>query len=761
MAKDRTRFEEALSRGHSYYWDQRWQDAIDEFQVAVNEAPNEPAPYAGLGDAYLELNQLRKALESYKLASRYSRGNIIYLRKVADTQERLGQRSEAGKTYMAIGEVELNRRHLNEAMDNWHRAVRLEPNLLRAHQRLASIYQRQGAVRNAIREYLAIANILQLQGESEKALQACQLALRLDPRNPDVLTAIELVKQGKPLFDNGQSEVSPQATESGVTGLLQRMGVPLSEEFQPGAQAVETAAPVQSARRMAMEELAEKIFIEEGEAQADTVKLERNHLVSQALDYQTRGMVNEAISYYEQAVAAGVNSAAAHFNLGLLYQDKLRFEDAIREFEMAVNDHEYRLASHFALGESHRARGRIDKAVEHFINVLKIVDLATVQHEQADRLIELYENLADSLVTQGERDKASAFANALVDFLSHKGWEDKVKEARARLDTISDAGMMILGDVLTAGSEQVLESLYLSQEYTRRGMYNTAIEETYRAIQLSSEYLPAHIQLAEVLARQGRAEPAAMKFATIADTYRVRGDVNGAILAYERVVELSPLDLSARARLIELLKQENQIDRSLEHYVAMGEAYYQLAQVDKARETYQEALRLASRNSTEKDWKARLLRLVADIDMQRFNWRQALAAYQELRQLDPEDERTAITLVDLYYKVGQPLNAVRALDEYLIQLVRSGRGAKVISILKDMVSQRPSDANLVDRLSRLYLQQDRQEEAIELLDRLGEAQLEAGNSKGAVKTIEKILNLNPPNAASYQQLLAQLRQQLS
>jgi tetratricopeptide (TPR) repeat protein len=251
-----------------------------------------------------------------------------------------------------------------------------------------------------------------------------------------------------------------------------------------------------------------------------------------------------------------------------------------------------------------------------------------------------------------------------------------------------------------------------------------------------------------------------MKFATIADTYRIRGDVNGAILAYERVVELSPLDLSARARLIELLKQENQIDRSLEHYVAMGEAYYQLAQVDKARETYQEALRLASRNSTEKDWKARLLRLVADIDMQRFNWRQALAAYYELRHLDPEDERTAIPLVYLYYKVGQPLNAVRALDEYLIQLVRSGRGAKVISILKDMVNQRPSDANLVDRLSRLYLQQDRQEEAIELLDRLGEAQLEAGNSKGAVKTIAKILTLNPPNLASYQQLLAQLRQQL-
>ena len=389
--------------------------------------------------------------------------------------------------------------------------------------------------------------------------------------------------------------------------------------------------------------------------------------------------------------------------------------------------------------------------------MLKIVDLATVQHSQADRLIELYENLADSLMAQGERDQASAFANALVEFLSHKGWEDKAKEARGRLDAISDSGMMILGDMLTAGSEQVLESLYLSQEYARRGMYDTAVEETYRAIQLSHDYLPAHIQLGELLGKQGRRETAAQKFITVADTYRNRGDVNGAIISYEKSVEMMPLDLAARNRLIDLLKQHGQIDRALEHYLAVGDAYYQLAQIDKARDTYQEALKLAPRGTDEQQWKARLLRLAAEIDMQRFDWRRALTAYKELRGLDPNDERTAITLVDLYYKVGQPVNAVGELDNYLKQLVRSGRGAKVVGILEDMVRQRPSDANLVDRLSRLYIQQKRQADAIELLDKLGEAQLEANETQAAYQTIEKILSLNPPNAASYKQLLAQLR----
>jgi predicted Zn-dependent protease len=190
----------------------------------------------------------------------------------------------------------------------------------------------------------------------------------------------------------------------------------------------------------------------------------------------------------------------------------------------------------------------------------------------------------------------------------------------------------------------------------------------------------------------------------------------------------------------------------------MADAYYQLAQVDKARDVYQEALKLAPRGTAVQKWETRFLRHLADIDMQRLDWRRALYAYRDLRRLEPEDERTAITLVDLYFKVGQPLNAVTELDNYLKQLVRGGRGNKVVGILEDMVRQRPTDPNLVERLSRLYIQQKRPEKAIELLDRLGEAQLEANDKAAAIETIEKIMALNPPNEASYQQLLSQLRQ---
>ena len=754
MAKNQARFDAALTHGNDLLWENKnLAEAIQAYQIAIAEFPNKPAPYHGLGAAYANLDQLGKALENYKLAARFSRGDIIHLRQVADIQERLGNLNDAGKTYMAIGEVELGRRRLNEAMTNWLRAVRLEPNLLKAHQRLASIYERQKSIHNAIREYLAIARILNSESEQTKALQACKLALKLDPRNIEVLKAIELIKQGKSLSVAGESP-TPQTSDA-ISEVSQHMAAALQTRGLSHVRQVDdTASPVQDARRMASQQLAQELFSDDSD---DIGVLQRATLISQALDFQTRDMINEAISSYEQAMSAGVEHPAAHFNLGLLYQDNLRYDDAIREFEISVDEYNYRLASHFALGESYRAKGQVEKAIENFINVLKIVDLATVEIEHADRLIELYENLADSLVTQGEHDQASGFANALVEFLGHKGWEDKVKEARSRLDSISGSGMMILGDVLTSGTEQVLESLHLSQEYTKRGMYDTAIEEIYRAIQISPDYLPAHLRLAEALSKQGRREAASNKYAMIADTYQVRGDINGAVLSYEKVVTLSPLDIPVKIRLIDLLKRHGMVDKALEQYVAMGDAHFQLAQIDKARGVYQDALKLAPRGSEEKNWKTKLLQLMAEIDMQRFDWKRALTAYRELRKLNVDDERTAITIVDLYYKVGQPAYAIAELDAYLKQLIRSKRSGKVQGILKDMVQRRPSDTHLVERLSRLYIQQRRVDDAVALLEKLAESQIDAGDTPRAIETINKIIKLNPANVTSYQQLMAQLK----
>ena len=226
---------------------------------------------------------------------------------------------------------------------------------------------------------------------------------------------------------------------------------------------------------------------------------------------------------------------------------------------------------------------------------------------------------------KAKMNRPPPFSNALVEFLSTKGWEDKVKESRERLDALTEGGETTsLAEILAVpGSEQLLEALSLTTEYVRREWLDSAVEECYRAIQMAPFFLPAHLHLARLLEKRGQIEAAGTKYVTVAETYRTRGDLKRTMDAFEKAMALAPLDMALRGRLIEMLKRHGEIDRALEHSVALAESYYQLAQIEKARDKYQDALELAPRGNPEKQWTLKILYRIADIDMQRLNWRDA------------------------------------------------------------------------------------------------------------------------------------------
>ena len=366
MAGDRARYREALRRGLAYNNRQQWRKAFQAFRVALAEFPTSPEAFAGLGEACFGLKMLDRALESYKLAARHSRGDIKYLQRVADLQERLGQLGEAARTYMAAGELQLRKRNLEQATANWERAVRLEPRLLGAHRRLATVFQRQGNVKAAVREYLAIARTLQMRGEPKKALQMCRAALRLDPENEDVMMAMELVRRGEAALEEEEAAEADEAAraaepqeEDEMAETVRQIAEVFEEErksWQAEQKPAEPDDPVAAAVRRAQDELAEEIFRDEEDedalygASADGLsKLERDALIGQGIDFQARGQVARAIDCYERAVDGGLNLAAAHFTLGVLYLEQEQEKQARRAFARAARDSSYQQAIRAAL----------------------------------------------------------------------------------------------------------------------------------------------------------------------------------------------------------------------------------------------------------------------------------------------------------------------------------------------------------------------------------------------------------------------------
>ena len=772
MAGNRKAFEEAMQAATNAAWDQNWGAAIADYERALAEFPDDVGALTGLGLAHSSAGQLEAALDAYQQASGILPDDPVLLERIGQAREQLGQGEAAAAAYMASAERYLGQQQATHlALERWQDAARACPGFLQVHVQLLQHYQEHGQIREAVEECLALVRIYQAQGMTDRAAQICEHALKLAPHNPEVLTALESLRYREQ--DSGEPglavAVEPEAE------VLEEGAVPSVETDEPAdslildfappeARAPEhRGSPIELARQKALSNLAESVFEEEVVAtpSAEWLRLSKakiDALLGRAIDFQTRGNIDEAIDAYEQVVRAGVNQPAVRFNLGLLYQEKLHFDAAISQLELAVSEPEYALGSHFALGECYRAGGRVNEALEHFIEVLKIVDLATVQREQADDLIQLYEHLADGYTAIGDRDQALEFTNSLVTFLSEQGWEDKVVKARRRLDALAEEGATLsLAEMLAIpGAEGILESVALSQEYAKRGMFYTALEECYSALGQAPTYLPTHRQLAQVLLAMGKVEEAVSKFVVIAGTYLAHGNFRRAAAMYKRALALSPMDTMVRTRLIDMLVSHGEIEDALEHYLILADSYYNLAQMDRAREVYQEALRLAPRGDPTHRWSVRILHKVGDIDMQRVDWKSAVSVYQQIRKLAPDDERARLLLMELHYRLGRSELAIVELDDLLEIYRESKRTQRVFAILEDAVHERPDDIPLRTRLAQEHLNAGNAEQALGHLDKLGDLQLGAGRAEDAKATVRAIIALNPPNVAAYRELLEQI-----
>lgn len=727
MAGNKTVFQESLRKAHNYAWDRKWLQAAAEYRRALAEFDSDPMVWVSLGVALLEAKRIAEAKDAYRRASDLRPDDIALQQKLAELYERLGDVENALQMNLQVATALQKSDAPAKAVDAWRAILRLQPAHLDSRQRLAELLAQLGRKGEAAQEYITLARLLREPERIEEAAERVRKALALDPRNVEARQFMDSLQ----LTVAEPSRVAPPPPPQ----------VSLSAED----------SPMHDTAQQAMARLADSIFErgQSGEASA---------YITQAIDLQTRGKTHEAIEAYQRAQANGASLPEIHFNLGVLYLSAMRLEEAAQEFLQTVQLPAYALGSHFALGQCYRMRGSMGEAIEHLLEAIKLVDLETVRPEQSDQLLQIYNSLCESYTLYRDGDATVNFANALLEFMSSKQWQARSQEFRRRLNALSEDGQLLpIAELLTTQDpDEVLSALTLSREYLARQKYMAAIDECYHAIALAPNYLPLHARMAQVYVEQGRTELAVAKYQMMAAVQRVRGDALQAIETYRQILKLSPQDVDTRARLIELLSEQGAIGEVIEQRIALGEGYYELAQLDRALSEYQEALRLIPRVERDR-WSQTILHQMGEIYVQRAAWKEALAIYLQLRKMAPNDEKASLRLIDLYFKLGRDPELENELNHLIENYEQSGAVAQLIPVVSDMVALRPKSTALRQHLIDVLLMAGRTDQAVGELDALGELQLTAGRPQEAMQTIERIIALKPDNIESYRALLAQLQ----
>ncbi|WKZ35674.1 MAG: tetratricopeptide repeat protein [Anaerolineales bacterium] len=760
-------FQKAMNEGHSAAWDQEWSKAINAYRRALQASPQHPKALNSLGLALYQSGNIEEALQIYMSVAKISPDDPVPMEKVAQLSERVGNLKNAIDAALRAGDLFLQQRDTEKALENWLRVTSLNPEHAVAHSRLAQVHEKLGHKQQAVVEYLGIASVLQRAGNAKRAQEMVDKAQSISPNSPEVKQALTLLKTGQLL---------PKPIRGkGGTGPIRMAQVKQLQEPEKAASGLD---PIAEARQKALTRLAELLFeysdespaaqerrglsaIMKGTGNLSMYQAEQTKVVlhlGQAIDAQTKGKDVQAAEELEHASEAGFKHPALYFNLGVLRFKGERIESAQRFLQNAVKHSDYALGTRLLLGQMLVKKSNFHEAALEYLEALKLADAMTVPEEQSDDIRQQYEPIIEAYQNQEDETALQKVCGNVDNLLMRPDWREQLQKTREQMSKQEGDTPFPLADViLQAQSSSVIESMNRINQLARLGNLRSAMDEAYDAVQHAPTYLPLHTIMGDLLVKEGRTTDAITKFGVVAQAYSARGEVVQATKLLRRIIQISPMDLGARTRLIDQFVARGQIDDAIHEYLELAGIYYRLAELDMARKTYTTALRMIQQGKASRDWNTHILQRMADIDLQRLDWKQALRVYEQIRTLNPDDDGTRKQLIELNLRMAQPDKAISELENYINHLESQKKNDLTIIFLEDLVNEHDDQPIFKRTLAAQHHRAGRTGDAITILDALGEALMKNGDKQIAMEVINQIVLMNPPNVEEYRQLLDQMR----
>jgi len=772
MAGNQDIFKKAMNAGHSAAWDQEWQKAAGFYSQALDEFPDNPMALSSLGLAFFEMKEYDKSLICYQHAAGVAPKDPVPQEKIARIYEYTEKAGEAAQAFLKAAELHLNARDVEKAIDNWRKALSHIPDHLLTRQRLAAIYERLGKRAEAVEEYIAAASIMQRGGDLTRALRTVEYAAQLMPESQDARFALHTIRASQML-------PRPSRPKTGGTGI-----VPGGEAAKSQAvDAIESkqADPIEETRQIAMAQVASLLFEQGDESTSDrsarrgfssiskgkstgplaSEGADKSRVVlhlSQAIESLTQGDEGQAEKEMGKAVELGLRNPAALFMLGYLMHSR-DVERALQYLQEAIKQPDYALGAYLLSGQLYAQNQMVPQAANAYMQALAVADAAVVEAQYADELRQSYEPLIDGLSGESDENALKNICNTIASQLVRPDWRAYLLMARGQLpQQAADLPPMPVAEmILESRGGQVVEAVARVREMASRGLTDTAMEEAFYALQYAPTYLPIHVEIGELLLIDNHVEESVRKFMFVAELYNARGEPARAARMFKRIIKISPMDLAVHNRLVNLLISQENIEESLEEYMQMADIYYQLAELEKARQTYMTALKLVQKSKNSRSWGVKILLKVADIDMQRLNLRQAVRIYEQIRTIQPEDTSTRQQLVHLNFRLGQPQAAMGEVDSFITLLENTARRPQAIAFLNDLLLDQENNLDLRRRLADLLSREGRLAEAVAQLDMVATAYMDAGKMMEAINMMETIIALRPSNIDDYRTVLDEMR----
>ena len=153
--------------GFEYGDSQKWDEAIEEYKLAIKYKPDFVVAHYNLGNAYGIKGLIDKAIEEYKLAIKYKpddaeahyllgftyRFKVLTDKAIKEFKLAIKYKPDFADAHYNLGIMYGNKGLTDKAIDEYKLAIKYKPNYAEAHYLLGSAYRSKGLADKAIEEY--------------------------------------------------------------------------------------------------------------------------------------------------------------------------------------------------------------------------------------------------------------------------------------------------------------------------------------------------------------------------------------------------------------------------------------------------------------------------------------------------------------------------------------------------------------------------------------------------------------------------------
>src|SRR5882672_3043259 len=564
--------------GKTYFMLGEFAKSVSELETALKLAPNDYDVAYTLGLAYLKQHQFKPA-------------KLIYDRML----KQLGDRPQL---HIVFGRAYRETDFLPEALEEFRKAIALDPNFSRAHYYLGLTYLlKDGASRlnDAAEEfkielarhpdeffanyYLGIVYLI--QKKLEPATGLLEKASKSQPDNPDPYfhlgqayqelgqhdKAIETLKKSialNPFLSHNDYQVTTAHYRLGQS--LMKVG-----RTSQGQQELQTASELKSKAKKRDEEKT-KVFLGEANLHEQNDKFPELLLVEgviadpNPLAEKEKIELQKSEAYYSRVVAS------AHNNIGLLRAEQKDLRAAAAQFALAAKWNPQLDDINFNWGLACFKAELYSDAIAPLENVLK----AKRDHIAARQLLGLsyfmIENYARAAETLGavivSRPSEASLYYPLAISLVKQGKKDETER--------------IVQQMIAVGGNSPQVHIVVGEAYYEQGDTIKALEELKAASALDSRIALAHYYSGQILLKLGRFEEAAQEFeselALNPNDVRAKYHLAFVLLAAQKtergiklmkeVIQLKPDYAEAHYELGKVLLQQGDIKSAVENLEA-------------------------------------------------------------------------------------------------------------------------------------------------------------------------------------------------